>query len=58
LPARPIVEPVAKGRRNRKKRKGGRMMAGKIEWEDSLEKGIVHAKAANKQILLDFFNPQ
>ncbi len=29
-----------------------------IEWESSLEKALARAKAENKPVLLDFFNPQ
>jgi len=32
-------------------------MTTKIEWESSLDRAIARAKAENKQILLDFFNP-
>jgi hypothetical protein len=33
------------------------MMARAIEWETGMDKALARAKAENKEILLDFFNP-
>jgi len=30
----------------------------KIQWETNMEKALARAKAENKPIFLDFFNPQ
>ena len=32
-------------------------MADKIVWKDGLESALRQAKAENKQVFLDFFNP-
>lgn len=32
-------------------------MAKEIEWESDLQKALTKAKAANKPVLMDFFNP-
>ncbi len=32
-------------------------MAGKIEWETSMDKALSRAKVEGKHVLLDFFNP-
>lgn len=33
-------------------------MAKGLQWESSLEKALARAKAEQKPVLLDFFNPQ
>lgn len=32
-------------------------MAGTVQWESDLQKALAKAKAENKPVLLDFFNP-
>ncbi len=32
-------------------------MAKKIQWEEKMDVALARAKAENKRILLDFFNP-
>ncbi len=32
-------------------------MANKVEWETELETALSRAKAENKNVVLDFFNP-
>jgi hypothetical protein len=37
--------------------KGGRIMAKTILWETKMDVALARAKAENKPLLLDFFNP-
>jgi len=39
------------------KKRGGKDMAGKVNWESSWDAALLRAKKEDRPILLDFFNP-